>query len=287
MSQQPPNPSGMANVSNLTAGYEQFRSFLERSCGIMLGDNKQYLVSSRLTKLMQQHDIANLSALVEQMKSYSSRALKEAVIDAMTTNETLWFRDTHPFNVFNSMLLPELQSQGSSPMRVWSAACSSGQEPYSLGMLVEEYRSSNFGGLRRPIEITATDLSRTMLEWCHRGEYDRLSIGRGLSPERLQRFFEQLDEGRWRVKPEVRARVRFQTLNLMDNYFSLGKFDIVFCRNVLIYFSADLKADILRRIHGVLRPGGYLILGASEGLTDVSELFEMVRCNPGIIYRAR
>lgn len=286
MSQNASGPSGLANASQSAAGYEQFRSFLERNCGIMLGDNKQYLVSSRLNKLMAQHGLSSLSELVARMQDFSGRELKEAVIDAMTTNETLWFRDAHPFTVFKDVILPEFQTVASSPMKIWSAACSSGQEPYSLSMLVEEFRSSAFGSLRRPVEITATDLSRSMLEWCRRAEYDRLSIGRGLSQERLQRFFEPLQEGLWRVKPEVRNRVRFQVLNLMDSFISLGKFDVVFCRNVLIYFSADLKADILRRIHGVLRPGGYLILGASEGLTDASQYFEMVRCNPGIIYRA-
>ena len=125
-----------------------------------------------------------------------------------------------------------------------------------------------------------------MLEQCKKAEYDGLSLGRGLSQDRLQRFFEQAEEGIWRVKPDVRKRVRFQPMNLMDSFSGLGKFDVVFCRNVLIYFSAELKVDILRRIHGTLRPGGYLILGASEGLAGVKEFYEMVQCNPGIIYRA-
>ena len=150
---------------------------------------------------------------------------------------------------------------------------------------------ASLGVLKQPVEIVATDLSRSMLEICKSAEYDQLSLGRGLSPERLQRFFEKISGNRtgdrYRVKREVTQRVRFQSLNLLDSYLSLGKFDIVFCRNVLIYFSGERKLDILRRIHGVLKPGGYLILGASEGLAEVTQYFQMVQCSPGIIYRVQ
>ena len=269
-----------------SADYAIFREFLQKSAGILLGDNKQYLVTSRLSKLMAAHNIDSLQELVERMQQFTQRSLKEAVIDAMTTNETLWFRDNHPFNIFKTRLLPEAQKSAVGKVRVWSAACSSGQEPFSLSMLVDEYRSANMGVLKLPVEIVATDLSREILAVCDKAEYDSLSLGRGLSEERLRRFFEPLGGGTWRVKAEVRNRVRFQYLNLMDSFSALGKFDAVFCRNVLIYFSADLKADILKRIHGTLRPGGYLVLGASEGLQGVANYYEMVQCNPGIIYRA-
>lgn len=266
--------------------YEEFRVFLEKACGIVLGDNKQYLVTSRLAKLLAEHQIDDLRVLVNRMQQPAQRALREAVIDAMTTNETLWFRDTHPFNILRDKLLPELQKTAGAPLRIWSAACSSGQEPYSISMTVEEFRLANLGVLRQPVEIVATDLARSMLEACKQAEYDQLSLSRGLSRERLQRYFEPLAQDRWRVKAEIRQRVRFQSLNLLDSYLALGKFDVVFCRNVLIYFSGDRKADILRRIHAQLRPGGYLILGASEGLTDVGQFYQMVQCNPGLIYKA-
>lgn len=268
------------------ADYEAFKIFLQEAAGILLGDNKQYLVTSRLGKLMQQHSIDSLGELVKRIQQFSQRALKEAVIDAMTTNETLWFRDTHPFNIFRNKLLPELQKSAVGSVRIWSAACSSGQEPFSLSMLVEEYRSGAMGVMKVPVEVVATDLSREMLEVCKRGEYDALSLGRGLSDDRKRRFFDHKEGGIWKVKPAVSDRVRFQYLNLKDHYASLGKFDIVFCRNVLIYFSAELKQDILRRMHATLKPGGYLILGASEGLSGLSDRYEMVQCNPGIIYRA-
>jgi chemotaxis protein methyltransferase CheR len=265
--------------------YEEFRAFLEKACGIVLGDNKQYLVISRLSSLLVEYKIDDLHELIRRMQQTSQRALREAVVDAMTTNETLWFRDVHPFNILRDRLLPELQRNSSGPIRIWSAACSSGQEPYSISITVEECRTAGIGS--RPVEIVATDLSRQMLEACRIGEYDQLSLGRGLSKERLNRHFEAVDGGRWRVKRDIVQRVRFQSLNLLDTYLSLGRFDIVFCRNVLIYFSGERKADILRRIHGTLRPGGYLILGASEGLTDIGQQYQMVQCNPGIIYQAR
>jgi chemotaxis protein methyltransferase CheR len=268
-----------------SAHYEEFRAFLEKACGIVLGDNKQYLVVSRLSSLLVEYKIDNLPELIRRMQQVTQRALREAVVDAMTTNETLWFRDVHPFNILRDRLLPELQRSGVGPIRIWSAACSSGQEPYSISITAEECRAA--GGGSRPVDIVATDLSRQMLEACRLGEYDQLSLGRGLSRERLTRHFESVDGARWRVKRDIAQRVKFQSLNLLDSYLSLGRFDIVFCRNVLIYFSGARKADILRRIHGALRPGGYLILGASEGLTDIGQQYQMVQCNPGIIYQAR
>jgi chemotaxis protein methyltransferase CheR len=266
--------------------YEEFRRFLAAASGILLGENKQYLVTSRLSKLMSEHQVETFSNLVKQLKSASNSRLKEAVIDAMTTNETLWFRDAHPFSAFKNIILPEL-SAASGRLRVWSAACSSGQEPFSLSMLVEEYKKSKPGQLKNNVEIVATDLSPSMIESCRKGVFNRLSLGRGLSQERQRQFFDPLDRGSWQVKDEVRNRVRFQLLNLMDSYTSLGKFDVVFCRNVLIYFSTELKVDILRRIHKTLKPGGYLVLGASESLASVGDLYDMVQCSPGIIYRAK
>jgi len=286
MKRQLPVGAARAGAHPAREHYEEFRLFLEKACGIVLGDNKQYLVTSRLAKLMSEHQIADLRELVARMQQGVQRGLREAVVDAMTTNETLWFRDVHPFNILRDRLLPELQRAAAGPLRIWSAACSSGQEPYSISMTVDEYRLANLGVLKYPVEIVATDLARSMLEACRLAEYDQLSLSRGLSRERLQRHFEPLGGDRWRVKPDVRQRVRFQSLNLLDSYLALGKFDVVFCRNVLIYFSGDRKADILRRIHAQLRPGGYLILGASEGLADVSQLYQMVQCNPGIIYKA-
>lgn len=237
---------------------------------------------------MVEHEIKNLSELVKQMqRGLSSTLLRQTVIDAMTTNETLWFRDTHPYSILKERLLPEFQAEKRNmKLRIWSAACSSGQEPYSISMTVEEYKRSAMGTLKKPVEIVSTDLSRTILDAAQKGRYDGLSVGRGLSSDRLRTYFDKDGES-WLIKPLVKERIRFQSLNLLDSFNILGKFDIVFCRNVLIYFSAELKSDILRRIHASLNPGGYLLVGASEGLSDLNDLYEMVQCSPGIIYRAK
>jgi len=270
------------------AEFDQFRQFLEDACGISLGDNKQYLVTNRMRRLMDENKIANFGDLVRSLRQGLHRKLKEQVIDAMTTNETFWFRDIYPYDHLKTNLLPQLMGGNNKmfgPVRVWSAACSSGQEPYSISMMVEEFKQKNMGALPRQVQIVATDLSTTILEQARQGEYDKLSVMRGLSNERLDKFFDKADNN-WRVKPLIRDRIDFRPINLMDSYAGLGKFDIVFCRNVLIYFNADLKRQILQKIHASLKPQGILYLGSSEGLAGAADLFEMVRCEPGILYKA-
>ena len=239
---------GEALLVSVDLDFEQFRVFLEKTCGILLGSNKQYLVSSRLNKLMEQQGIKTLGDLVRKIQAQPRSGLREAVVDAMTTNETLWFRDTYPFEVLKSRVLPEMLKAGSGQrLRIWSAACSSGQEPYSLSMAIDEYERANPSQPKTGIQIVATELSGAMLAACKAAEYDSLAIARGLSTERLR--FDLKAPGRWAVKPAIRTRVEFKVQNLLDSYVALGKFDIVFCRNVLIYFSADVKKDILKRIH--------------------------------------
>ncbi|MDX1553907.1 MAG: protein-glutamate O-methyltransferase CheR [Marinobacter sp.] len=266
--------------------YEAFKTFLQDACGILLGENKQYLVKSRLRRIMEENKLHTLGDLLERVKRSGRSSLKEVVIDAMTTNETLWFRDNHPFRILQDKLLPEFgDRKGTQSLRIWSAACSTGQEPYSVGMIIEEFRRQRPGKLR-DVKITATDISKSVLEVARRGEYEMIAIGRGLSPERQKQFFTPAMNGSWQIRPQIKSMVEFRELNLLERYM-LGKFDIVMCRNVLIYFSAELKKDILTRIHATLNPGGYLILGASESLNGLPHLYEMVQCHPGIIYRKK
>ena len=270
------------------AEFEKFRVFLKEACGISLAENKQYLVTTRIRKILLDNNISCLIDLVEQMKNARHSGLRQQVIDAMTTNETFWFRDTYPYEYLKATLLPEVQEQKAmGGIKIWSAACSSGQEPYSLSMTIEEYRRINMGVLPRQVDIVATDLSSSILDQAKSGEYDKMQVLRGLSKERLDAFFDKLPDEMWRIKPMVTNRVQFKSLNLMDSYSVLGKFDIIYCRNVLIYFSAELKQDILTRMHAVLKPGGMLVLGSSEGLAGAAGLFDMVHCNPGIMYRAK
>ncbi|WP_027330838.1 CheR family methyltransferase [Marinimicrobium agarilyticum] len=272
------------------AEFDHFRQFLQEACGIALGDNKQYLVSNRIRRLLEEYKLSSFSDLVRALKQNTNRRLKEQVIDVMTTNETFWFRDTYPFEYLRNQLLPQwmqAEHRAAGPIRIWSAACSSGQEPYSISMMVEEFRRQRMGALARPVQVVATDLSSIVLDQARRGEYDRLSVVRGLSSERQERYFDSPAENVWRVKPIIRDRIEFKAWNLLDSYAGLGKFDVVFCRNVLIYFNAELKQRILEKIHGALKPGGLLFLGSSEGLGGAAGRFEMVRCEPGILYRAR
>ena len=265
--------------------YQQFRTFLEQQCGIVLGANKQYLVKSRLAPLMAKFDVASLGELVSRTLSPIERQLRAAVIDAMTTNETLWFRDEYPYELLKNRILPEFSKQPS--VKIWSAASSSGQEPYSIAMSLLEYQQKNARTFTRGAQIIGTDISNTMLEHCKYGHYDSLALARGLSAERKRQFFEPGDNGMYKVKDHVKKMVSFRPLNLLNSYSLMGRFDIVFCRNVLIYFSPEIKAKIISQIHGVLNKNGYLLLGASESLSGLSDRFNMVRCNPGIVYQKK
>lgn len=247
--------------------FRLFQRFLDTACGIVLGDNKQYLAANRLRRIMEELQLTTLHELIQRIESRNPPGLKERVIDAMTTNETFWFRDALPFDALKEVILPQLllEKQPHS-VRIWSAACSSGQEPYSISMILEEFRSRHPAALRMNPEIIATDISTAVLDNARIAEYDGLSVSRGLSDGRRMMFFDAIDNGRFRLKRDITQRVRFQRLNLKDNFGSLGQFDIVFCRNVLIYFAAELKCDILKRMHATMKEGGYLILGASESL---------------------
>jgi len=266
--------------------YDQFRVFLEQQCGIVLGANKQYLVKSRLAPLMSKFDVTSLAELVTRTLLPVERQLRAAVIDAMTTNETLWFRDDYPFKLLKDKLLPDLAKR-KTPVKIWSAASSSGQEPYSIAMSVLEFQPSNPGSFPRGVQVIGTDISTTMLEHCKYGHYDSLALARGLSAERKKQFFEDGDNGMLKVKSEVKKMVSFRPLNLLNSYNLMGTFDIVFCRNVLIYFSPEIKSQIISQIHDTLNEGGHLFLGASESLSGLNDNFNMLRCNPGIIYQKK
>ena len=276
----------MAHKELNAQDYQHFSDFLARQCGIVLGTNKQYLVRSRLSPLLKRFDIATMPELVEKVTKGIDRNLRTAVIDAMTTNETLWFRDSYPFELLKSDLLKELSGQRRR-IRIWSAACSSGQEPYSIAMTILEAQQEKKLSFPGGIEIIGTDLSSAMLEQCKGAEYDGFSLTRGLSDARKKAFFEPEKDGRQRVARKVRDMVSFRSLNLLDSYSSLGKFDIVCCRNVLIYFANDMKVKILQQIAGSLQDDGILFLGASESIAGLTQNFAMVRANPGLYYRKK
>lgn len=266
--------------------YEEFRAFLAEACGITLGDNKQYLVSSRLSPLMLEHNIVTIRELIERVRRDRRSSLTERIIDAMTTNETQWFRDQFPFEILKQTILPGIPRNRAQPLRIWSAACSSGQEPYSIAISVHEYLLRNPGAFPGGVQILATDISPTVLKQAALGVYDGVAIARGLTAERRQRYF--LPEGaQWAIKPDVRRLVSFREFNLCQGYEALGRFDVIFCRNVLIYFAPERKRDIIMRMAQALHPGGYLFLGAAESISTYSDAFEMLRLEGGIVYRLK
>ena len=275
----------MENITN--EQYNEFCSFLEQQSGIVLGPSKQYLIVSRLTPLISQFKLNNLAELLDSAMDPKHRQVRLEVIDAMTTNETLWFRDSYPYDMLKDVILPEFnQSRPSAPIKIWSAASSSGQEPYSIAMTCFE---TNIPRLKTPqgVQITGTDISPTMLSLCKQGNYDYIALNRGLSPQRKKLFFTRVNEQCMTVNPELKRLVNFKLLNLLDSYSSLGKFDVIFCRNVLIYFSPQVKSKIISQLASALNPRGYLFLGASESVAGLNDSFDMERYNHGIVYRLK
>jgi chemotaxis protein methyltransferase CheR len=267
-----------------SADYHAFKDFLQQACGILLGNGKEYLVSSRLNGVMKEADVASLGELLKQIKSPIHSRLKVKVIDAMTTNETFWFRDIGHYILLKETILPDLNQQMSGTIRIWSAACSSGQEPYNISMIAEEYQIAK--GRGRQVQIQATDISSKILDEARAGVYCGLAVERGLTQEQRQRFF--IPKGDClEVKPEIKRRVSFRPMNLADSFQTMGRFDVIFCRNVLIYFSNDLKKDIVERMADILNPGGYLFLGSTESINQLTDRFEMKVGHGGISYRLK
>lgn len=265
--------------------FDDFRVYLEKQTGIVLSDNKGYLVASRLSRLMCQENISSFSELILRIKQ--ERDLAKFVIDAMTTNETSWFRDNYPYDILQQKLLPDLIKLKPSRIRIWSSACATGQEPYSIRMVSEEYLQKNPGIYSREnIEIIGTDISSAALEMAKLGIYDNAMAGRGLLADRKKRFFTMKDD-RWHVRDDVKNSVNFRELNLKQTYASLGKFDIIFCRNVMIYFSSELKSEVLAKMAASLNPGGYLIVGGSESVTGYCDQFNSISWKSGAVYQLK
>jgi chemotaxis protein methyltransferase CheR len=268
-----------------TSEYLAFCDYLEKSSGITLGSNKAYLVKNRLYPILEAHGVKTLTDAMKKIKDGNDKKLKLEIIDAMTTNETSWFRDQYPFQYLHDELLPKLSGKRMTTPRIWSAACSYGHEAYSISMLVDEFIMKNPGCFPGGVQIIGTDISSRVIKSATAGEFDRLSIARGLSEERKKKYFTKTSDEIYKLSEKIKSRVRFQYLNLLENYASLGKFDIIFCRNVLIYFSNENKAAIMEKFAQSLQQDGVLVLGASETVTNYTKAFEMVKCPRGVVYR--
>lgn len=267
-----------------SASYENFCHFLHAKSGILLGSAKQYLVRSRMLPLMQRFAVSDLDTLISQIISQRDNALTQAALEAMTTNETLWFRDTYPFDILLKTLLPALAKK-QNKLRIWSAASSTGQEAYSISMTIAEFMRINGSAFTGGIEILGTDLSSDVIKTANKATYDTLSLNRGLSDDLKKRYFTLNADQTMTLLPQITKQVSFRQFNLTSSFSSLGKFDIVFCRNVLIYFDAERKLKILQEISACLQPEGSMLLGASESLGKASDKFKMITQPSGLYYR--
>jgi chemotaxis protein methyltransferase CheR len=253
--------------------YEYLRKLLKDQSGLDLSTDKQYLIESRLLPLSRKAGLAGIPELVQKMKA-GSASLVAQVVEAMTTNETFFFRDKIPFDHFRQSIMPQILKARAArkSIRIWCAAGSTGQEPYSLAMCLKEM-DGQLAGWR--VEIIATDLSQEVLEKSKTGLYSQFEVQRGLPIQLLVKYFKQNGEF-WQINPDIRAMVRHRQLNLLHDFSQFGTFDVIFCRNVLIYFDQDTKVNIFSRLCKIIEPDGFLVLGAAEtvvGLTDAFKPF--------------
>lgn len=260
--------------------FDFIRKLLKQRSGLMLSAEKQYLVESRLMPVARRNGIADLSELTRRLRCGIDLALTAEVVEAMTTNETFFFRDRIPFDHFRSFILPTLMRgrELHKRIRIWCAAASSGQEPYSLAMAIKESGAA-LDGFR--IEILATDLSSEILEKAKAGIYSQFEVQRGLPIHLLVKYFTQTGDS-WQIAPDIRAMVQFRPFNLLDDFSRLGLFDLIVCRNVLIYFDQAAKSDVLDRLAQVVASDGFLILGAAETTIGLTQGFRSVPDKRGL-----
>ena len=259
--------------------YEYLRKLLKDHSGLDLSTDKQYLIESRLLPLARKAGLPGISDLVQKMKG-GSNALITQVVEAMTTNETFFFRDKVPFDHFRDTIMPEMLKLRAArkSLRIWCAAGSTGQEPYSLAMCLKEM-SAALSGWR--VEILATDLSQEVLEKSRTGIYSQFEVQRGLPIQMLVKYFKQIGE-LWQINPDIRGMVAHRQLNLLHDFGQLGSFDVIFCRNVLIYFDQETKANIFGRLVRSMEPDGFLVLGAAETVVGLTEAFKPIGDRRGL-----
>jgi chemotaxis protein methyltransferase CheR len=262
------------------SNFDFVSNLVKQKSGLVLSKDKIYLLESRLAPIARQEKLDDADTLLTSLRTKPNQKLNDAVVEAMTTNETFFFRDNTPFDIFQNCVLPHMVDNrpATHKLRLWCAAASTGQEPYSLRMILNE-QAVKMGG--RKTEIVGTDISDKVLEKAKSGIYTQFEVQRGLPMARLVKNFDQQGQN-WVIKPELRASINYRKFNLLDSYASLGKWDIVFCRNVLIYFDQPTKADIMKRISQQLAPDGFLFLGAAETTIGISSEFTPVKGMRGL-----
>jgi chemotaxis protein methyltransferase CheR len=260
--------------------YDYLRRCLKERSGLVLSADKQYLVESRLLPIARKAGYAGLGELVHALMLGNADALMTAVVEAMMTHESFFFRDKIPFDHFRSTIMPALIAARSSvrAIRIWCAAASTGQEPYSLAMCLKDM-AREIAGWR--IEILATDLGNEVLEKARQGLYSQFEVQRGLPIQLLIKHFAQIGE-LWQISPEIRAMVKYRQLNLLADFSKLGMFDLIFCRNVLIYFDQETKISVLNRLARSIASDGYLVLGAAETVVGLTNSFKIMPDKRGL-----
>jgi chemotaxis protein methyltransferase CheR len=264
-------PQDLEQVSRLVAG----------ESGVVFGGDKGYLIRSLLMPLVQGHG-GTLRGLLDHVGADRTGALRLEIVETLLNHETWFFRDPHVFEALVGEVLPEIAARGRFPIRIWSAGCATGQEPYSVAMAIEE----RLPALRDQVEIWASDLSERALARAGEGRYSQLEVNRGLKASLLVRHFEE-DGEHWRVRAALKERVRFGRLNLAKPWPPLPEMDVILIRNVLMYFGTETRLDVLERVHRLLRPDGYLFLGAAEGTIPQEETFALARSGRVSFHRAR
>jgi len=268
--------------------YQLIRDYIEKNCGIKLGDNKEYLVESRLTILMATNGCTTFGQFYKKATEDTSHKLRDKILNAMTTNETLWFRDNYPFDILKTELLPKYCTEFISGQReklnIWSCGCSSGQEPYSMAMCLLEFAAKNRDFPLEKVNILATDLSDPVLLLALSGRYDEFTMNRGLPIEIRNQFFTKIGNI-WEIHDKIKRMVSFKKLNLLDSFGLYPFFDIIFCRNVAIYFSNKLKTEIFEKFYKQTEANGYLFLGGSESLEMYMESYSSIQYERGRYYQ--
>jgi len=269
------------------------KNYLFNCCGIDIPPEKSYLFETRLNDLLKKQGYTTFGELHNHLKADKNDKLKKRLIEYMTTNETSFFRDNHPFQAFATTILPEIALKGKREavffppqIKIWSAGCSTGQEPYSIAILVNEWLCKQNDISPQRIAITATDISEEVLEKAKKGVYSGNEIKKGMKQEFLEKYFRNNDNS-WILNTKIRNMVVFNELNLAEDFkHKMQKIDIIFCRNVIIYFSIELKKKIIHQFYNLLKSNGILILGASETLYQLSDKFITQYIGPSIFYKA-
>jgi chemotaxis protein methyltransferase CheR len=260
--------------------FEFIAQLLYQRSGLVITQEKAYLLESRLNPVARKWDLDGIDALIAALRSKKDEKLTVDVTEAMTTNESFFFRDNRPFDQFKDIVLPHmLEARGSrKQLRIWSAACSSGQEAYTLAMILKE-EAAKLAGWK--IDIIATDLSTEILNKAKEGLYSQFEVQRGLPITLLMKYFSQEGE-KWRISEDIRRMVTYKPFNLLENPAALGHFDVVFCRNVLIYFDQVTKRQVLARVAQIMPADGFLYLGGAETVLGISDSFEVVPGQRGV-----